>query len=166
VADRVAIMDRGCIVQQGTPQAVYRHPASTWVAQFLGLANLLPGRAEAIASGAIQETSALMVETALGRFALKAKGGVSAGQDVTVLIHPEAARLQTDCPDEDSIPFEGIVQECSFRGGHYRLGVHHRSGQDLTFDLITEAVRLPSPGEPIALALRPTAISLLVESNS
>ena len=42
VADRVIIMHQGRIVQQGTPQAVYRQPASPWVARFLGLSNLIP----------------------------------------------------------------------------------------------------------------------------
>ncbi len=43
VADRVIIMHRGHIVQQGAPQAVYSQPASPWVARFLGLGNLIPG---------------------------------------------------------------------------------------------------------------------------
>ena len=52
IADRVLIMDRGQIVQQGTPQQVYRQPASPWVARFLGLNNLLPGRVVGRRAGA------------------------------------------------------------------------------------------------------------------
>jgi multiple sugar transport system ATP-binding protein len=48
LADRLAIMDRGKVVQVGTPQQVYRHPRTTFVASFLGNPpmNLLPCRFE------------------------------------------------------------------------------------------------------------------------
>jgi spermidine/putrescine transport system ATP-binding protein len=62
VADRVVILNQGRIVQKGTPQAVYRQPASAWVARFLGLANLLPGR--------VVSAEPLQVATALGRLTL------------------------------------------------------------------------------------------------
>jgi sulfate transport system ATP-binding protein len=47
VADRVAIMDHGQIVQIGTPAEVYDNPANAFVYQFLGDVNLFHGRAEA-----------------------------------------------------------------------------------------------------------------------
>jgi ABC-type Fe3+/spermidine/putrescine transport system ATPase subunit len=158
VADRVLIMERGRIVQQGTPQAVYRHPASPWVARFLGMANLVPGRV--LAPGPLE------VDTPLGRMTLReTEERVVAGQAVTLLIRPEAARLAADCPDEDSVLVEGTVGECSFRGSHYRLAIRHIADLDLTFDLISEAATLPQPGERVALALRPEAISLWVEES-
>ena len=72
IADRVIIMDRGRIVQQGTPQAVYRHPASAWVARFLGLTNLVPGHIAALAP--------LEVDTPLGRLTLPQAEGSAIGQ--------------------------------------------------------------------------------------
>jgi sulfate transport system ATP-binding protein len=50
VADRVAIMDHGKIVQMGTPAEVYDNPANAFVYQFLGDVNLFHGRAEAESS--------------------------------------------------------------------------------------------------------------------
>ncbi len=44
VADRVVVMNHGCIEQQGTPDQVYDHPASPFVLQFLGDVNLFHGR--------------------------------------------------------------------------------------------------------------------------
>ncbi|MFE1785967.1 ABC transporter ATP-binding protein, partial [Streptomyces sp. NPDC059506] len=46
IADRVAVMRSGKVVQYGTPQEVYRHPADAWVAGFVGDAVLLPGTVE------------------------------------------------------------------------------------------------------------------------
>jgi len=155
VADRVIIMDRGHIVQQGTPRAVYRHPASPWVAHFLGLTNLIPAR--------VVSLDPLQVETPLGRFTLQEAESVATGQQVTLLIRPEAAHLVAGYPDEGSVLVEGMVRECSFRGSHYRLLIQHEAGLDLVFKLIPNATHLPQPGEPVALALRSGAISLLVE---
>ena len=44
ISDRIAVMDRGPIVQEGTAQALYHRPATEFVAQFIGRTNLLEGR--------------------------------------------------------------------------------------------------------------------------
>ncbi len=195
LADRVIIMKEGRVVQVGTPENVYRHPAVPWVARFLELINLVPGRIVSIVPAADQErqqtgdrsprprplpgrgpsapkemTPALkvVVETPLGRLRTWIGEQTPAsqaviGQDVTVLLRPEGARLASGCPDEDHIRLEGIVSECSFRGGHYRLVMRHGSGRTFAFELAATTADLPQPGEALALALHPQAISLLVE---
>jgi ABC-type Fe3+/spermidine/putrescine transport system ATPase subunit len=155
VADRVIIMDRGRIVQQGTPQAVYCQPASPWVARFLGLTNLIPGR--------VISLEPPQVDTSLGPIALRELERIAVGQGVTVLIRPEAALLDGEGSAQQGVALEGTVRECSFRGGHYRLLIRHESGMDLAFELTSGAGSLPQRGDPIALALRPEAISLLEE---
>jgi iron(III) transport system ATP-binding protein len=74
LGDEVAVMSEGRIVQQATPAAIYDHPASPWVASFVGEANLLPGAARGDDA-----------DTALGRVALRA--GI--GGPATVLVRPE-----------------------------------------------------------------------------
>jgi ABC-type Fe3+/spermidine/putrescine transport system ATPase subunit len=155
VADRVIIMDRGRIVQKGTPQAVYHQPASPWVARFLGLTNLLPGR--------VVSLDPPQVSTPLGPIAPRDMDRVEVGQKVTVLIRPEAAHLDSEGAARRGIALEGTVRECSFRGGHYRLLIRHESGVDLAFELTSSGASLPQRGDPIALALRSEAISLLEE---
>jgi ABC-type Fe3+/spermidine/putrescine transport system ATPase subunit len=154
IADRVLIMNHGRIVQRGTPQAVYRHPASTWVAHFLGLTNLVRGE--------VVGTDPLLVETPLGRLAPAEAEPAAIGREVSVLIRPEAARLAGDHADEDGLPLTATVRASSFRGGRFRLVVEHESGLSLAFELIAAAVDLPRPGERVTLTLRPEAISLLV----
>lgn len=161
VADRVIIMDRGRIVQQGTPQMVYRRPASPWVARFLGLTNLIPGR--------IVNLAPLQADTSLGVLAVgDVAEQVTVGQPVTLLVRPEAARLAADgvaaAPgqrDEGETRVEFTVREYSFRGGHYRLVVDHAAGLELSFELVFESQEPGQPGEPVALSLRPEAIYLL-----
>ena len=158
LADRVLLMHRGRLVQQGTPQEVYRRPASAWVARFLGLSNLLAARVAAL--------DPLQVDTPLGRLTLPLSGEpVAAGQEVTLLIRSEAAQLAGVCPGESDISVEAEVISCSFRGSHYRLAVRHKAGLDLSFELVAEAGRLPQPGEALTLALRPEALTLLGETS-
>ena len=153
LADLVIILNQGRIVQQGPPQAVYRRPASPWTARFLGLSNLLPGRVAAL--------DPPQVECALGCLPVEIPALVGVGDAVTVLIRPEAARLATASAGSSVFLLEGVVQVCSFRGGHYRLSVRHGAGLDLAFEMVSGAGGLPQPGEPVTLSLRPEAISLL-----
>src|SRR5439155_21931627 len=44
VADRIAVMDRGRLIQVGTPPEIYERPNSRWVADFIGEINLIEGR--------------------------------------------------------------------------------------------------------------------------
>ena len=78
MAESVAVMRSGVIVQHGPPQDVYRRPADLWVANFVGRANIVPGRAR----------GGGRVETALG--ALDVVGGPAEGP-VDVVIRPGAA---------------------------------------------------------------------------
>ncbi len=157
IASRVLVMNQGRILQQGTPEEVYRQPASEWVARFLGLDNLVAGR--------VVCTNPIEIETPLGCLRVAPGEPLEKGQSVTLLIRPEAARMAADCPGQGAQPLEGIVQECSFRGGHYRLVVRHGSGLVLAFQLLPGATALPRSGERVVLALAPEAIGILAEGE-
>jgi iron(III) transport system ATP-binding protein len=82
VADRLALMRDGRIVQAGAPEDVYFAPADRWAAEFVGAANIIPGR---LAGGA--------VETAIGVFPAACGNG---HKPVDVLIRPELLELAPD----------------------------------------------------------------------
>jgi ABC-type Fe3+/spermidine/putrescine transport system ATPase subunit len=156
IADRVIIIRQGRIVQRGTPLAVYRQPASSWVARFLGLSNLVSAR--------IIGRDPLEVDSPLGRLTLPVVDDLPEGREVTLLIRPEAAQLVQEEPREGHIRIEGAVRRCSFRGSHYLLEIEHETtGLELEFELIFRAEDLPRRGERIVLGLRPEAITLLDE---
>jgi ABC-type Fe3+/spermidine/putrescine transport system ATPase subunit len=160
-SDRVVLMRRGRVVQQGTPHDVYFHPASPWVARFLGLSNLVPGRTVALEPGSGGQTVAT-VQTSLGEMALRVRERLDLDRQVTLLIRPEAARLAGEQPLEGECVIEGTVRGCSFRGSQTRLEVHCPPDVDLIFEVASGGQRLPEPGESIVLALRPEAINLFV----
>jgi iron(III) transport system ATP-binding protein len=80
LADRIALMRDGKIVQEGTPEQLYFAPASRWAAEFVGAANVLSGR---VVDGRI--------ETAIGAFLAN---GASAESDAQVLVRPELLELE------------------------------------------------------------------------
>jgi iron(III) transport system ATP-binding protein len=82
LADRVALMSAGSIAQAGTPEEVYRTPASRWSAAFSGPGNFLPGR--------LQDG---LVETLLGRFPAANSMDTTS---VDALIRPELLELEQD----------------------------------------------------------------------
>jgi iron(III) transport system ATP-binding protein len=96
IADRIALMRAGAIVQSGTPEDVYFTPVTEWAGQFVGAGNLVSGT---LAHG--------QVETPLGRFA--ALNGSPAAR-VRVLVRPELLELR---PNADG---EGEVVAREFRG--------------------------------------------------
>ena len=147
IADRVVLMHDGRVVQIGTPGEVYRQPASTWVARFLGLTNLLDA-----------EIVGERIETEIGK--LVAPNLKSQISNLKLLIRPEAAYLNDDGPNV----VHGVVTERSFRGERYRLGVRHASGIELAFN-IPANVDLPDCGEPITLSLDPQALTILPKST-
>ncbi len=96
LADRIALMRDGRIVQEGTAEELYFTPASRWAAEFVGAANVLSGR---VVAGRI--------ETSLGAFPAN---GASALDDAQVLVRPELLELEPS----PAGPGEVVARE--FRG--------------------------------------------------
>ncbi len=82
LADRIALMRAGTIVQEGTPEELYQVPATRWAAEFVGAANFVPGT---VANG--------LVRTRLGTFPAN---GASGASTVDVLVRPELLELAPD----------------------------------------------------------------------
>jgi iron(III) transport system ATP-binding protein len=111
LADRIALMHRGRIVQVGQPEQVYYEPATRWAAEFVGAANFVPGR---VVAG--------LVETPLGRFPAPAANGYDV---VDALIRPELLEL---VPDPVG-PGEVVARE--FRGHDVFYRIELPGGQTL-----------------------------------
>jgi iron(III) transport system ATP-binding protein len=82
LADRIALMRDGTVVQEGTSEELYFAPVSRWAAEFVGAANILPGR---VVDG--------RVETPVGAFPANGASGVVAAE---VLVRPELLELEPD----------------------------------------------------------------------
>jgi len=96
MADRVAVMNAGEVVQFAAPEAVYDHPATLFVARFVGTANLLPGRLARNGAGFVVHLDAG------GRLALPVAAPCSREGAVWVSVRPE--HLAMAAPGGDALP--------------------------------------------------------------
>jgi ABC-type Fe3+/spermidine/putrescine transport system ATPase subunit len=170
IADRVLIMrprldlgQGGHIEQAGTPQEVYRQPATRFVAEFLGFHNLVTGCVRSSAT-------VVTVETPIGRLIAGAAGLPCApGDQVTVLIRPEGAGVRPAAAGvcaagsmEDNL-LPGRLVARSFRGSFYLVQTVHAGGVQMTWEIPAGEAHLSEPGEELTLALDRAAITVLAD---
>ena len=156
IADRVVIMNAGRIEQMGPPLAIYRQPANPFVARFLGMQNLLPGRV-------VTALPDLLVATALGTLhCTRCAAGPAPGEAVTVLVRPDAAHLTSTAASAQENRVTGQLLDASFRGSQVKVTLGYAADDRLVFDLPgSVAAELPQSGQPVQLALSPEGISVL-----
>ncbi len=142
VADRIAIMNAGQIEQVDVPEAIYRRPATEFVARFLGLNNIVPvlGAADG------------RVSTPVGEF-------VARPDAHSLLLHPVGLRLAPVEAAQGSIT--GVAQECVFQGDTYRLTIAHESGLLFTFAVPVGSRPLPHVGQVVTAAVDPQTVVAL-----
>lgn len=158
IADRVIILNAGRVEQVGTPLAVYRRPASRFVAHFLGMHNLLAGQV-------LSNDTATVVATSLGALHCADQDqALEPGEAVTVLLRPDAGSLvlpgqPATFPDNT---IHGALHSTSFRGSRVQVGLTCGLDIPLVFELSGAAADdLPRPGQTVHLHLDPEGIALL-----
>jgi len=152
MSHRLAVMDAGQVAQVGTPVEVYERPATAYVADFLGVANLLDATAEAPRGGR------QMVQ--LCSHTLDAKGDGPAGA-VKLVVRPERVRVTLVEPaGANCVP--AMIDRIVYVGSTTQVHVRLPDGQTLQ-SLITNADSPPDwpAGTPVAVALPADALRAL-----
>jgi len=111
MAHRIAVMDRGRIVQVGAPAVVYEQPRTRWVAEFIGDVNLIEGRAvAAVADGA-------EIEDRAGR-RWRVAAEAAPGAEVALAVRPEKVRIErSSLPGGAVNAARGRVCDVGYLGG-------------------------------------------------
>ena len=124
IADRMAVMDRGNILQVGSPLDVYKRPRNRFVANFIGDSNFIPGTV----LDCSLETGEAHLDTPLGKLTgvlsrLDSDSAPPAGAEVDISIRPECIRF-TDNPKNGN-HFGGNIGSSVYYGevAHYDLNV-------------------------------------------
>ncbi len=94
ISDRIAIMNKGNVLQVGTPAEVYESPADMFVADFIGENNFIDGKVVSIDS----ETCATLKNEKLGEIRFEMDREVHIGDNVKVSIRPEKIRVTRNLP--------------------------------------------------------------------
>ncbi len=125
VSDRIAVMDRGNVLQVGTPREIYESPSTTFVAQFIGETNIIDGTIES--SGGRW----FVVDAGgMGRVKVTDPRGYRVGDRVTLTVRPEKLRITPlgMAATEDSNSFVGTVDESVYSGFLSKYYVRLESG--------------------------------------
>jgi iron(III) transport system ATP-binding protein len=95
LSDRIAVMNRGRVLQVGPPEDIYRNPASRVVADFLGRCNIMTARVVTVAGVTPPGGQVRFVLTSNGKPVTVAapQAGLAAGDEVQLAVRPEAVEL-------------------------------------------------------------------------
>jgi spermidine/putrescine transport system ATP-binding protein len=158
MSDRIAVMRTGHLEQVGTPEQIYDHPETAFVARFIGSANMIP---------------VTVRQTANGRTAFELPGErrgdvdpegrhFEPGQDALLMIRPEDLELDAREPSGGWIGLPVTCTDLVFQGAHVRCALEDAVGDELVIYL-EEHEQKPEvrPGASLWLCWRPDAARLL-----
>jgi ABC-type Fe3+/spermidine/putrescine transport system ATPase subunit len=152
LADRIVVMNRGRVEQVGPPVEIYEAPASRFVAEFIGLCNLLEGTVRAVRDGEV------IVETR-GGLELRVAGGPAVpGERVAVVVRPEQVvpAPRADVPNR----LRARARSTTYLGAlsRHRLVV---GGEELLMETHAAPAAGGAPGGELEIALDPARLRLL-----
>ncbi len=129
LASRIAVMDRGKVIQVGTPAEIYEFPQSRFVADFVGTTNLFEGTVVTCEPGlttvACRETGCDLLVDDVGRF--------TAGQQVWIALRPEKIRLSKQpTGDGRCNQLRGEVHQLGYLGNRCTYQIKTTTGKLVT----------------------------------
>jgi spermidine/putrescine transport system ATP-binding protein len=160
MSDRIAVMNGGRVEQAASPKAIYEEPDTVFVADFLGVSNLLGATAVGEDGGACT--------VQVGDRTLRAQqGATSARGDVKVMIRPERIEIEPhSSTGEQRMP--GIVERSVFLGGAYEVHVRVLGGELLKAMVPNDggvAADALDSGAAVSVHLPPDALRVLTASE-
>ena len=126
LSDRIAVLNRGSVQQIGPPKALYERPGNRFVADFIGINNLLDGTVRSAEPAARR----LRVATALGEMSVLQESKLREGDRCVLCVRPENAALDGR-PTDDGNAVSGRIAFASFLGNTLRYDVD--LGQGIVF---------------------------------
>jgi spermidine/putrescine transport system ATP-binding protein len=160
MSDRIAVMNQGRIEQCAGPEDVYERPATTFVAGFIGVSNLMP----AVASGGNEvrlDNGPSVTSPDASRF--------SVGERCFAVVRPEKLEVSTDSAAPSDRPsIEGLVEASLYLGTSTQMAI--RVADDVKITVLvpnaSEAERqlLPGGGSKVHVSWQPEHMHLVTES--
>jgi spermidine/putrescine ABC transporter ATP-binding subunit len=154
LSDRIAVLNQGKVFQIGPPKALYERPANRFVADFIGINNLVDGTVRAI-EGSLRT---VRVETAVGEISAIYDERLRAGDRCVICIRPENAAVDGESGGERN-HLKGKISFAAYLGNTLRYDV------DLGNDVVFKAdVGDPWHHEQLPMG-KPVTLSCLVGST-
>jgi spermidine/putrescine transport system ATP-binding protein len=160
MSDRIAVMNAGRVEQVADPEEVYERPATTFVAGFIGVSNLMPATVEA--GGEVRLENGPTVPAA--------ENGFRPGERCQAVVRPEKLHIaRPDEPSDGALPsVEGTVESSLYLGTSTQIIVDLGDGVRMTVlhpnASEAERQRLPGGGARVRLSWSPEHMHLVRES--
>jgi spermidine/putrescine transport system ATP-binding protein len=167
MSDRLAVMAGGLVEQVGTPSEVYEQPATAYVADFLGSANVIDVE---VLPAAEQGPDDGLTAFRLGERVLRAAGPKHAPGPAKLVVRPERLAVLPHGTGPDAGPegadgaadgVTGLVDRVVYRGPTADVAVRLPSGAAVVVTLSSDASGGLAHGSPVTVRLRPEALRLL-----
>ena len=139
LADRIAVMDRGRVLQVATPSQLYREPADATVAAFVGAGMLVPVEVRHVEGTTCAASVCGQVVN------LRCAPNQRSGAPATAVVRTPDLRVVARARDGAGI--DVAVQRAVYQGGHFRVECHVVAAPDVRFDLrVPEPFAVPTDG--------------------
>ncbi|HXF84307.1 MAG TPA: ABC transporter ATP-binding protein [Anaerolineales bacterium] len=123
MSDRIAVMNKGVVLQVGTPEEIYERPANKFVADFIGETNFIDGIVRN------QNGSAVEIEVVgTGSIVVESSRKFTNGQQVSVAVRPEKMQLNAALGKNGNV-LKGRVEDVIYIGTDTHYGVRLAGGQ-------------------------------------
>ncbi len=159
MSDRIAVMSQGRVEQVGPPKEIYEEPATAYVADFLGVSNLM----EATAAG----QTAGGCSVSIGEFRFTAgRGDEDTRGQAKVTIRPERVNLEAQgTSGENRVP--AMVERVVYVGSVLQVIVNLAPGQRIQAWVQNEGGAMPfDSGAPVTVHFPPEALRVLPEAGA
>lgn len=135
MSDRIAVMNGGILEQIGSPSEIYDHPATKFVADFIGESNILEANVESVDGDSVN----ILIET--GKAPVYGTG-FSAGEMVYLSIRPE--KLKASLTPVEGFSVYGVVKEHIYVGSTIKTVVALPNGQELRMSSVPGSELYPA----------------------
>ena len=146
IADRIAVMRKGRVLQVGTPEELYMRPKHIFVAHFIGESNFLEGFVEEARGGE------LLIRLR-GDLSVKVAGkGVNKGDKVVVGVRPEVLELRKSAQGGENL-LPGTVERVMFEGVITRYEIRLDNEDELVVTSPSMVAKPFRPGDRVMVAV-------------
>jgi iron(III) transport system ATP-binding protein len=147
MSDRIAVMDRGEILQADTPETLYRQPRNRFVAEFLGHCNILSGH---VVASTTDHAHAISIDRN-GTTLILGERHLTVGDDVEVAVRPESIVLSDAAPNGAENSFAAVLRSMSFLGDHYVYELEIGASSDAVRLTATNTRRIDGPAFTVTI---------------
>ncbi|MFN3643576.1 MAG: ABC transporter ATP-binding protein [Gemmobacter sp.] len=158
MSDRVVVMDKGRVAQEGTPEDVYERPQTPYVANFIGTTTFFEARV------VTREATGAVLETAVGRLIVENPRVPVCGSKLRIGVRPEKAQILGAGQSRPGNVLPGIVVETIYLGLALRTVVRLEDGSEFVVDGMLPAGMFRSPhprvGAAVEIGIEPQNIML------